>query len=895
MFYRVLASLPRSTNVSGLLGLIVMGFSLLAANPCLAQRLGPTTITTFRDVDEVIAKWTEDRQLFVHGNIGVGDAQLRGLAEWLRTNGPHWTIVLMDNAEGQTYRSTQGQRYVEMDAVEAALGSGLSNRTDFGKLAHPETQESDGAVFVLFLKERKFSYFASDAQDSRDLGEAHWVGELDQPALRAMRSGGRIVDAVKDTVKSINDKLARALQAEKQAELQRAQQRQRQVVQAKNELAELKVSIGEVEAAGLAFAKEFPQATGPLAKPPTEAWLQKVSELEQQLTEDTTSAVEQQHSILAAEISRYLNAYAARTGFKHERESAGLLVAKFDRSASPQAIKIAKETRDQLALSEQQLSSGNLEFVDTLANTDSSLKLGEKAVAEAEQQQRLAEMKSRWIRATALIILSLVALVVAALLWLANRRRATTMQKAIEQVSTRISSIAVETDRLDKLFQRNEDILGSRDSLQQRGYVGTTQQLANRALDYVDDLFIMSKEVKRVVSEAEQLLHPSDPWNKLVNLFSAARYQDAIDHVTGAPLKFTRLTGIPLIVRDMGIGKISATGESGIPDEVSLSFDEMFGVLQQRAAEAEQSLKTIEDSLANVLDQLSQTQKQFEVATAQEKTLDTQAAQDRYFDAPSYFSVLLPAVQANLKQADELSAFDAVQAVQGPLATAQRQLTEAMQLGRDLLNAREQLFPKLQAAADALKVRGYASPWIGDQLISITSVADDLFKQAVNQSIAKDSDALADEINNLDLRSARILELATQIDETYTPALKKLEAAIADTRSDVATKLKLKPQQILQELDRNPDDELARARASVDAAKAMLLQGRVTAIEEALATYQTAKNMAEGLLSATRDAVKVYSERRQGLLQSIATGQAQSPQLKRGIEEARHLSTRPRH
>lgn len=861
----------------------------LRTNSCFAQPAISGAVTSFRAIDEVIDKWRPDRQLFIHGNIGVGDRQLQELAQWLATNGPHWTVVLMDSANGQVYQSIQGDRFKDLGAVESALGNGLSNLTDFGKLLHPETKESDGAIFILSLQERQFSYFASDAQDTRDLGEAHWVGELDQPARRAMRSGGRIVDAVKDTIKNIDGKLSRIIQAEKNAQVQKEQQRQRLLVQAKTELNELRLSIGEVEAAGLAFAKEFPQATGALAKPPTADWLTQVKALEQKLDIETVSVVEQEHAKLESEVSRYLSAYAARKGFKQEREAARIHLTSLSRSSSPRAVNIVTETQQILDKSQQQLENGELEFVNSLSTTESQLKRGDSVVAEEEQRRQLAEMQSRWVRATSIIILSIVALVVAMLMWLANRRRAATMHKAIDQVSSRIQSIAAETDRLDKLFQRNDDILGSRDNLQQRGYVGTTQQLATRALDYVDDLFIMSKEVKRVASEAEQLIHPSSPWNKLVNLFSAARYQDAIDHVTGAPLKFTRTTGIPLIVRDMGIGKVSATSESGIPDEVSLSFDEIFGVLQQRAVDAEHSLKTIEDCLANVMDQLAQTQKQFETATSQEKQLDTQAAQDRYFDAPSYFSTLLPAVQANIKSADDLSAFDAVQAVQGPLTIAQRQLNESMQVGRCLLSAREELFPKLQADAETLKKRGYISPWIGDQLITLTRTADDLFKKAATTSIASDATELSKEISNLGVRSSRIVELATQIDDTFSPALQSLQAAIADTRSDVAAKLKLKPDQILQELDRNPDDELARARASIETAKAMLLQGRVSAIEEALATYQTAKKIAENLLDATKGAVKAYGERRQTLLQALATGQARAPQLKRGIEEARSL------
>ena len=63
-----------------------------------------------------------------------------------------------------------------MDAVEHALGHGLANQTDFGNLTNPKLGEQDGTVFVLFLKERKFSYYSSDAQDRRGLGQSRWIG-----------------------------------------------------------------------------------------------------------------------------------------------------------------------------------------------------------------------------------------------------------------------------------------------------------------------------------------------------------------------------------------------------------------------------------------------------------------------------------------------------------------------------------------------------------------------------------------------------------------------------------------------------------------------------------------------------------------------------------------------
>jgi Sec-independent protein translocase protein TatA len=181
----------------------------------------------FRQIDEVVSGWKQSQHLYVKGNLGIGPQQLAELEAWLGKYGPHWTVVLMQNAEDQVYNDAEGRRFYGMDAVEYALGHGLANRTGFGRLEHPETKETDGTVFVLFLQERKFSYYGSDAQDRRALGESRWVGDLDREAIRAMRGGGRIIDAVKNTVEEVNEQLADKIAAEK-AEAERRKQQAEQ-------------------------------------------------------------------------------------------------------------------------------------------------------------------------------------------------------------------------------------------------------------------------------------------------------------------------------------------------------------------------------------------------------------------------------------------------------------------------------------------------------------------------------------------------------------------------------------------------------------------------------------------------------------------------------------------
>jgi hypothetical protein len=167
---------------------------------------------------------------------------------------------------------------------------GLSNQTKFGELVHPVTHETDGAIFVLMLKNRKFSYFGSEAQDRRGLGESHWFGELDQPAVRAMRSGGRVLDAVRDTVKSINQRLERIVQAETETARNAELEQQRDFQTANEAALHLREVYDQVQEDAKAFRESNTAATGQLANPPFPEWKARLDELASQTKLETASS-----------------------------------------------------------------------------------------------------------------------------------------------------------------------------------------------------------------------------------------------------------------------------------------------------------------------------------------------------------------------------------------------------------------------------------------------------------------------------------------------------------------------------------------------------------------------------------------------------------------------------
>jgi predicted nucleic acid-binding Zn-ribbon protein len=664
----------------------------ITGTPSMAAQLEPASSQAnyFEKIEEVITGWNESNQLFVHGNLGVQPRRLDELASWLNQNGKHWSIVLMETAEGQQYRTADGQEYFGMDAVEHALGHGLNNQTSFGKLTHSVTGQRDAAVFVLFLRERKFSYYSSEAQDTRALGKARWIGELDKPAIQAMRNGGRIVDAVMDTVNSVNKRLDGKIRSE------------------------------------ILFRKRAQQAK----------WL-----------------------FIACSIAGVIAALLA------------------------------------------------------------------------------------W-------------------LWWLNRKRQPWLKQAIDAFTQREDSVRQETDQIDKLFTRNADILGSREKIGERGYTGQTRQVSEAALNSVDDLFIMSKEVNRVLEQARQLVYPTSLTGRVKNLFSSERYHQAMQLLSGKPLKFTRRDGLPWVLRDQLAKKMGLSQpleENQIPDEISLTFEEAYDAFRQRGVEARDTLATIEDCLTNVHERLDRLQSQLSEVSEREKALAAAASQDGFFEVSNAVNVLLPSIQSDLTTADEQSTFDAVQAMQVSLPSAERKLGEFSSLMQKLEKAREELIPRLETAHQALKALNYPTHWIDDALREIGQRVDSEVAAAATHPIAEQIDQVAASLQRLDNVAMESVTLAKAIHEKHLGDLNQLDAEIEAERTALANELKLTKEAVFNELDREPAVYAKNARGNLDAAKTMLTQGRSEPAASALETMATEAKKSRWLVEQSRHAVQRFS------------------------------------
>ena len=102
----------------------------------------------------VVENWEPSQHLYVRGDLGIPAETLDRLEQWLDTNGQYWTIVLTQDSSDETYSDASGINYRRVDAVEHALVKGLQARTKFGELRNSETEQLNGALFIIYLKER---------------------------------------------------------------------------------------------------------------------------------------------------------------------------------------------------------------------------------------------------------------------------------------------------------------------------------------------------------------------------------------------------------------------------------------------------------------------------------------------------------------------------------------------------------------------------------------------------------------------------------------------------------------------------------------------------------------------------------------------------------------------
>ena len=459
------------------------------------------------------------------------------------------------------------------------------------------------------------------------------------------------------------------------------------------------------------------------------------------------------------------------------------------------------------------------------------------------------------------------------------------MQKALATLDERELQVAKETEGIDRLFTRNDELLGSKEKIAERGYIGATRTISEKAIDYVDDLFIMSKEVRRVLKEAKELVAPMNPLSKIMNLFSGGNYQQAVNLVTGKPLKFSRLNGLPWVFRERLAESSGTTTE--MPEEITMTFEDVFQAFKQRGVDAENALNTVESCLTDVHETLSAAQADLQKCVAQDKRLEVESNSDNYFNLPDYLETLIPSIQNDLAEADKISAFDAVGAMQSLLPTARRKMNEATELGESLLGAREKLFPKLREAANKLGELRFTSNWIDGELVTITARANELMRAAVERSIAGETALLGSDLQGLVSRAEEAVQLGERIRKELYPEGEALRKRIAAARAKLAKQLSLPETAVLYEADRVPDEHWSTAGKSLEAAGVSVALGQNAAARAAIDVMLAEVANADQVMESSAKAAQTFTQDKQTAAASLKRLATRLPQAQSAVETAR--------
>lgn len=813
-----------------------------------------TEESSFFRIREVIEQWSPDQHLWTSGQLGVRQDRLTELEAWLDEKAPNWTVVLMQSAKGQSHGGRSG-----MDAVEFALGEGLSNETGFGKLVDARTGESNGAVFVLFLEERKFSYFASHVYDQRNLGERYWVGRLDAPAIQAMRNGGRVVDAVKNTITSIDGSLARKLTQEAEQKRVAELEGQKAIAEARTYAGRLEGRIRETESRLATFAAAHPSVTGPLASPDLATWRADVPFIDGLVSSGDLakarkefvaagSAIDAFHrglDLWEEDLSRFDPLAEAIAG--HPAPAGARLVA--GRLAfATDALKSAREnhaTGDPLYASQLQ------EATDALA--DASRHLTEWKEAEA---RRKALTK-------ALLVIAL--LLVLVVLFITNRMRRSAKNEAVALFGNWKEQLRGRFDELFQLMDRVGMVVGSSRDLDERGYAGTTEQLAREAIKTVDELFIMSSATDRVMAEASHLILPRSPIARLINAFSSRRYRRGVNRLGGEPIGFDDRDGLAFLfgLPDTDEKKRQARSLLGRIEDYEpfkLSFAQVIEAYDSRQQLAKGHIARLAagiDGLPQAQQDLSST---LEKLNDRADALSLLATEDRLFPLESLRTVLLPAAEKGLSLVTDLGKTDPVAGFETLLAEASRLVAESGILLDGIADFRENDLPRIVASRARLRELGRATAWMEEGLGALVRRSEEIAGTTPDRSVADSLTAFDDDLTRLTGRALASVELSLRAGDSLKTRLSTVGESLAAARDELGKKLGLSPDQLLIEPGLSPVEKLATARSGVEVALSALDRGEVVAAQQDLDEAERCLDDAEALTRLSLEGVSSHRD-----------------------------------
>ena len=847
----------------------------------------------FEDVREVLQNWSPNQHLYVKGDLGLSPTQLLELEGWLHKNG-HWTAILIQDSSSQRYTNEDGRVEVDMDAVELSV-SDLMEVGSFRGQTNATTGEQDAAVFILFLNERKFSYRASEAQSRRGLGQNRWIGKLDRPAYRAMRGGGRIIDAVKDTVKSINAPLRNAIAQEQKIAAQREQQRKRSMADINAQVSQIQDKLSRIESYAKKVREAKPSATADLTSPKLDEIQTQLSELKQSLsaTDANVGGLKKKVSKIGYASDDWINLYNEYARFEDSHSQltdrkqqlgsdAGDLRSAIDSSLS--------NVDTMLADARGAYDNADSKFQKHLNAATHELNTAKDQLARSRENRKRAAARQSLIRRTAMAVGGFLSTMLAGLLLWLNHRRGPSKTRAIERLEERQNEVNKEMEGVGDLLKRADIVVGDRAAIERKGYQGKTKVLSETALDDIDDILVMSNSVEKVMDDAKEKIEPQSWWRRMTNRFSSRGYNEGYEMLENQKIEFGESDGIS-IVRDEGDGPIesqdSLDADGQKQKTIALSFAELFKIFRKRSERVSGTIDQVENGWTQIVSTNTDLQAAIDQAYEIEQQAREATEQDSLLSVPQLFENLLKSAQADQDASEEVGKTDPISAIAGPATDGLRKAANAAQLSRELVDVRTTAVPSLRESAAALAERQRQVEWIDAALDDFTDRAQSLATEAMSTNVEEGINQWRTSFDKFTAAAGRSVELHDQSVGEVTEAIAAATEGVASARAKIADRLKLAPDKVLAERDRAANDSLAFAAEHNAAVLASLDRGDPPAAElsvaESLEWVNTANHTASESLRIL-DELPRDSENLTGEIDSLKRSAQSSGELLRSME-----------
>lgn len=872
--------MKKSSRLSAALGGCLLAAAALTAETPAA--VSPDALTVSAGT-EVVRVWQPHQRLYVKGDLGLSAGTLSTLEQWLDAHATNWVVVLLESAAGEQYTDAEGRLFTGIEAVNHALGKGLMNRTPFGQSVDPRTGERNACFFALFLKDRRFSYYGSDAQDHRGLGEDNWIGNLDAPAIAAMRNGGRIADAVKDTITHIEGRLTDRIEAEKQAAARKAAEveaaRARLQAEAEAAVQSAAARVDTLEQRTAEFTRARPEMTGDLAVPDLAGSRSRLAEARRLLTRGDPAAARQ----LAGEVGTAATALL-RAQDQHREDAAHLeeLGGRYQELAQHRRADAARQAlaaaADNLKLARVEHTRGDPAYAGHLAAAAQAIQNAAAAVAFAERLARTATLSGVFAASGGCAVLGLLGLAL-------NRRRLKVKLEAEALFANVRQALREKTDALFALLDRRAAVVGVTGQDAARRYAGETLRLSQQVIQDVDQLFIMSACVDRVLADAEALLQPRSAGARFGNRFSRRRYRRVLHLLRDEPIAFRPDEGLELIVRGARTERDRLLGDVHAYQPFAMTFEALLAAFNERAARALASLDRIESAAPAVTALAEQAQRDHDAASAVLAELALPTEGPAALRLESVTTRLLPRTATELAELFKHASNDPVGALAEHGEATKRLAREAAGLTRVTREARREVLPALTRHAEALRAGEVSADWIFARIEALAIEGERLGERAVEQSVAAEVARWAEEWRALLAAAARAVEVNTRRREESLSLLNEVRTAVAAARAEFGQALGLKPDGTLREAGHDPSEVLAQAEAQWRDARAGLDRGDVASAENALNAVAWLTGEALGIVAASRNVLAQREETVRARRQETERLAASLPEHERILNE----------